>query len=65
MNNRKNTLAYNRFKKFLKKVKEAQTDEEILMAGYNLVEEYRGFHYNWLSTATKEIITDLAEDLKN
>jgi len=49
---RKNSVTVGRFSKYLMHIKTAKSDKDILLAGFNLVEEYRGFHYNWLATIT-------------
>jgi hypothetical protein len=41
----KKTLTYNRFGEFLDEVKNAKNDEEILMAGHNLLEKWQGYRY--------------------
>lgn len=39
----KQTLGEQRFRRFLINVKKANTDKELLLAGHQLMEEYKGF----------------------
>ena len=50
------TVAYGRFIEFLDKINKANTDLDILKAGYDLVEKYRGFHYEWHSIAVEKLL---------
>ena len=56
MSNYKNTQTYERFNRFLKDVKKAKTDEEILKAGHALVDDWSGFHYNHIALSALGII---------
>jgi len=43
-----------RFTKFLESIKDAKDDKDILIAGWTLVENYRGFGYHHISQSTLE-----------
>ena len=43
MSNLKYSRSYERAKKYLAEVKEANTDLELLMAGHNLLESWHGY----------------------
>lgn len=46
---RKNSVTVKRFNIFLHKIKCARSDKDILLAGWDLVDDWRGFGYNWLA----------------
>lgn len=41
----KNSVSYNRYRTYLDAVKIAKTDEDLLVAGFALVEAWHGHHY--------------------
>lgn len=49
-------VSYDRFKRFLLYVKTSRTDKQILEAGHELVEAYRGFKYQHVSDAARNTI---------
>jgi len=52
------SISKQRFDEFLAEIKTAKTDEEILMAGHNLLEKWRAYKYQHISDAALKTITN-------
>ena len=52
-------VSYQRFNAFLDNVKKAKTDKEILLAGFQLVEDWKGFKYQRMATFVEKMIQEV------
>lgn len=63
MSNIKNTRSYTRFIMYLAHIKEAKSDEDLLMAGHNLLEAWKGYRSQTNSDAGIRAIKQILKEM--